>query len=638
MRSRLRERKCATYALLAAAVVATFVGPVAGAQEGPFPSSLTLLPESDSATSGTCNEFTARATSFGEGPNGGPPVQGATVDVVQMLGSAGTEPGETRELAFCDPQNPTGPNPTGQGNTSFGDVSGNNPTETAGAAGRNTTVHAEVGPTDANGEVTFGITMSPPAAAGTVTVTAWFDFGDDDQIGEGDPSDSSTKTWVAAEQPPVTSLDASPETATNPNGTQHTVSVTVLADGQPVSGVVPSSEVEADGSGRPPGDVADPAAGASPNSVPGKGKPSFYACTATNAQGVSTCTFQDPAATGAGTDTLVFFVDLGGVVGDPDAGDPQDAVQKTWFVPAPPPDPGPSTPEPRNVRLCHGSTVAPVCDTAPRLREAGDEHEVAALVTDRQGSPLANVPVELRETGPATFTLGGAGSVLATTGADGIARAVLTSAGPGTSSIVAEISPPGTTGSLRGPGAADDECEQPAGAGGAPPVGNCVSQALSVTWEVPPPTECGDGVDNDDDLLVDLEDPGCTDGTDDSETPDPHPEPVRHPRRISMRFRDWVGPVDEGLVIFGRLRLDDDPEPFHKCVVGQTVEIQRLIDGEWVTRKTATTNSTGRYAGVVLDFTGRYRAVALRSSTTDETGLFHMCAKAVKAKTHHHRR
>lgn len=298
-----------SFAALVVLVLAVSLLPAmaASAQEGPFPDELVLTPESDTAVAGTCNEFTARVTGFNDSP-GGAPVEGATVDVVQTLTSPGNEPAETRELAFCNPVNPVGPNPTGQGGTAFGDVSGNNQAETAGDAGRSTTVRGEVGPTNANGEVTFGITMTPETTAGSVTVTAWVDvFENDDTRDEGDPQDSSTKTWTAVPPPSVTSIDATPESASNPNGTQHTVTVTVTADGAPVQGVVPKSVVDADASARPPGDVANAAAGASPNFTPGKGKPAVYTCSPSNAQGVSTCTFQDPTGTGAGTDTIVFF-------------------------------------------------------------------------------------------------------------------------------------------------------------------------------------------------------------------------------------------------------------------------------------------------------------------------------------------
>jgi hypothetical protein len=48
----------------------------------------------------------------------------------------------------------------------------------------------------------------------------------------------------------------------------------------------------------------------------------------------------------------------------------------------------------------------------------------------------------------------------------------------------------------------------------------------------PPPTQCDDGVDNDGDGLIDLNDPGCDDAADDDET---DPPPVQYHERICVR-------------------------------------------------------------------------------------------------------
>jgi hypothetical protein len=263
-----------------------------------------------------------------------------------------------------------------------------------------------------------------------------------------------------------------------------------------------------------------------------------------------------------------------------------------------------------------------------------EEHPVAALVTDRGGQPLANIPVELRETGPAVVRPANGNSAVAITGDDGVAHFDVYSLLEGASTLVAEISPPGTPGSVRGPGAADDECEQPAGPGGTPTPGNCTA-TLTATWNfIDPPSECDDELDNDDDGFVDGDDPGCDDGT---EEPVNHETP-RHPRRINMRFRDWVGPGDEGLAIFGRLRLAGEDDDFVRCTHGRPVEIQRRVEGEWVTRKSLTTNQTGRYAGVLFDQSVEHRALAPRVEVLDNDGDLHVCLRAVIVKTHHHRR
>ncbi|MDQ4124382.1 MAG: hypothetical protein M3134_02120, partial [Actinomycetota bacterium] len=200
-----------------------------------------LTPDQDTQTAGICNEFTVRVTD-----QQGNPVVGQTVDVQQVLQNAGTEPNETRELSFCNPQNATGPNPTGQGGTTFTDVQGNNAGQTAGQTGRNTTVNAEVGPTNNNGEVTFGININdvPTGQTATVSVRAWVETDNDDVFEAGEPTDNpSTKTWTPGGGGSVTQVNAEPESATNPQGTQHQVTVTLTGANGPVPGVTPNSTI-----------------------------------------------------------------------------------------------------------------------------------------------------------------------------------------------------------------------------------------------------------------------------------------------------------------------------------------------------------------------------------------------------------
>jgi hypothetical protein len=1024
---------------------------------------LTLSPDADQATAGTCNEFTVRVTD-----QQGNPVVGQIVDVQQALQSAGTEPNETREIAFCNPQNATGPNPTGQGGTAFGDVQGNNQGQAVGQAGRNTTVHAEVGPTNNNGEVTFGITINdvPTGQTATVSVRAWVDTqGDNDTFDAGEPTDQpSTKTWTAGGAGSVTTLNAEPESATNPNGTQHQVTVTMTGAAGPIQGVTPNSIIAGNAAGRPAGDVADANAGTSPNAAANQGNFNVYNCTPTNAQGVSTCTFQDPLGTAAGTDTVVFYVNqAGGGTAGPDAGEPQDAVQKTW-TPGPQnliidvrcagtgtnddqdvaeqgidnpgtPDctnplsdqdevftaivqnaqnigqqnirvdfsfgqrtngnaagannstndatlnatpggqvgttpgglqtfcltdatgrcsvtlsnatpqagdtievvgvisgqtvggpaqdgatkqwqtstvnqggtitltpsaatnqvgtphtvtatvrdqfgqpvaganvdfsitqgpnaglaqagmtdavtnaqgqatftytsnavtqPGqpdviqacsetggtendtcnPNQGEPtatatkvwqtgpvttnavaldmdaddqagvpvgnpggcelttggtdanrestasntidptpagtlaagnfhricaaafqtnqqanngrlagaqitftitgpgrifaanangncntnaqpaagttvtatadqngvafaclysqqvgrttvtassgtpaqtatgtkdwvvnpntaRFIQLCHGDIAGTTCDTAPATNEPNDEHEMTARVTDAQGNPVANVPVQFRETGPGIFTPQGGSSATVNTDANGLAAVLLTSDVEGTSTIVAEIDPANTT--ARQAGANNDQCEAPAGTNNNPPAGNCVSQTLTKTWTtIEDPVECADGEDNDGDEFIDFPaDPGCTSATDDSEDPfnTDDPEEIPHARRISIRFNDGTGARNNGLVVFGRVRLGAGGTN-NDCIQQVPVNIQRRVNGRWVTKKSTDTNRRGRYAVEIFDQASRYRAVAPKVEILDEDlNQLHICQRTAKDKRHRHRR
>lgn len=850
------------------------------------PFTVRLTPEQDTQSAGICNEFTVRVTD-----QQGNPVAGRTVDVQQVLQDAGAEPGETRELSFCNPPNAVGANPTGQGATSFGDVHGNNPSGTAGQPGRNTTVNAEVGPTDANGEVTFGINLNAVASGqfAIVDVRSWVDTGgDNDAFGAGEPSDTAVKTWTPDGSPTVTALNAEPETATNPSGTQHQVTVTLTGAHGPIPNFTPRSVIVANAAGRPQGDVADPNAGASPNAA--QGNFDAYSCTPSNAQGVSTCTFDDSSSPGpAGTDTVVFYVNQaeGGTQG-PDANEPQDAVQKTWtpfegtftldlrcagagtgddrdageqggeeqgagvpdctnpssdadeaftatvtnvqgigqanvtiefefggrtngnqagandstadarltaaggqigtspgslrtscvtdangrcevtlanptplagdtievvgtisgaaggvrtdaatkqwqagvvnrqgtitlspraatnqintphtvgatvrdqfgrpvpgadvdFRIAGGPNAGLVLPamtdavtdaggvatftysstvagtdeivacseaggtendacdagEPsgtafktwqtigpsmaRFIQLCHGDVAGTVCETGEQLNEAGDEHELTARVTGAQGDPIANVPVQFRQTGPGAFTPGGATTTTVLTDADGLAAAVLISDVEGASTVVAEISPEGSAGGFRNTGANNDECERPGG--------NCISETLTKVWEVEPVDghECDDAIDNDGDGLIDYpDDPGCAEEQDGSELPvNVIDDLERHGRTVSIRFDH----DSDRLVVYGRLRVDDG---FEECRAGQPINVQRRVDGRWVTKKSTDTNRKGRYAVEIFDLASRYRAVAPRTEIVDDRlNKMDVCRKAVKGKRHRHRR
>ncbi len=295
----------------------------------------------------------------------------------------------------------------------------------------------------------------------------------------------------------------------------------------------------------------------------------------------------------------------------------------------------------RFIQLCQRDIAGPNCDTADAFNEPGDEHEFTARVTDAQGNPVANVPVEFRETGSGVFVPGETNTTTVNTDANGLARAILTSDEEGESSVVAEISPSDSTGSFRGPGVDDDECEQPSGQDGEPAAGNCVSQALIKRWQPEPPTPlCDDGEDNDGDQLVDMEDPGCNAPEDGSEDPFNQADPtrVRHERRISVRFTDGTGARNNGLVVFGRLRLadgGDNPD----CIRQVPVNVQRKQNDRWVTKKSTTTNRRGRYAVEIFDLAGRYRAVAVQTELLDEElNIVNVCVRALKAKRHRHRR
>ncbi|HEX2196274.1 MAG TPA: Ig-like domain-containing protein, partial [Actinomycetota bacterium] len=290
----------------------------------------------------------------------------------------------------------------------------------------------------------------------------------------------------------------------------------------------------------------------------------------------------------------------------------------------------------RFIQLCHSDVAGTVCETGVQLNEAGDEHQMTARVTDAQGNPVPDVPVQFRETGPGIFTPQRGSSATVNTDANGLAAVLLTSDVEGTSTIVAEIMAGSGLNGARGGGAADDECEAPAGTNNQPAAGNCISQSLTKIWEEEPVNgiECDDGIDNDGDDLIDYpDDPGCLDDADGSELP--VNETTEHVRTISMRFDDPEGGGGKRLVVFGRLRA----RGFSDCRKQMPVNVQRRVNGRWITKKTTTTNGKGRYAVEIFDLASRYRAVAPRTEVVDED-LSHIdiCRRAVKAKRHRHRR
>jgi hypothetical protein len=513
--------------------------------------------------------------------------------------------------------------------------------------------------TDANGVATFTYTSN---VVGTDTIVACSETGgsENDQCDAGEPSGQATKTWQTG---PVTTngvaLDMEVDEA--PNQTVN------ASPGNPpagcdltTAGADPTRESTATNTINPnPGGALDAGnfhricaaafqtsqaanngrlAGASITfTITGPGR--IYAATANN-----TCsTAAQPAAGTTVTVTAdvngyafacLYSQQVGRTTVTATSGTPAQSATgtKDWTV-------NPNTA--RFIQLCHGDVAGTTCETANQTNEVNDEHQLTARVTDAQGNPVANVPVQFRETGPAIFTPQGGSTATVNTDANGLASVLMTSDVEGTSTVQAEISPESLPGSFRNAGT--DECERPAGTNNQPAAGNCTSSTLTKLWtdEDPTPAQCDDNIDNDNDGFTDFgEDPGCVDETDNSELPvdppDEDPRKVPHDRRISIRFNDGTGARNNGLVVFGRLRA---PDGFTDCIAGQPINIQRRINGRWVTKKATDTNRKGRYAVEIFDQASRYRAVAVRSEILDEDlNELNICRKAVKAKRHSHRR
>lgn len=193
-----------------------------------MPQSLSMTPESDGASVGTCNPFTI--TVLGED---GRAVSGVFVDIEQRHERAANQTNDDEpRVLFCTPDSSAGPNPSAVDQTQ-GDLGppDENP-DNAGTAGGETLTA-----TDQSGRVTIGITVEPANGSdgsGTVNLTAFFETDDDNDPEAGEPQDSSTKTWVPREGRAISCL---PESDTNPVGTQHVVTCTVVDRfGAPVEG------------------------------------------------------------------------------------------------------------------------------------------------------------------------------------------------------------------------------------------------------------------------------------------------------------------------------------------------------------------------------------------------------------------
>lgn len=182
----------------------------------------------------------------------------------------------------------------------------------------------------------------------------------------------------------ATVLDASPETAENPSGTDHTVTAEVTDDDEPIAGVLVSFAVAAG-----PNDGEDGTEN-------------------TDASGDAEFTYTDEG--GAGTDVIVAWLDLDGD-GDVDADEPRDEVTKDWQGAT-------GTIELADVNggeLEVGDTVL-VTVTDADLDTTDDPDEATVTITSTADG--TGFPLELTETGDHTGVFVGSFTVAAATDAD----------------------------------------------------------------------------------------------------------------------------------------------------------------------------------------------------------------------------
>lgn len=192
-----------------------------------------------------------------------------------------------------------------------------------------------------------------------------------------------------------------------------------------------------------------------------------------------------------------------------------------------------------------------------------------------------------------------------------------------------------------GPDADTNECDRPAGFGpggvgvvSGAPAGVC-EQTVTKTWEEQPVTQCDDGVDNDGDGWVDFpDDPGCDDAADDDESNEP--VVTQHSRTAEItnfKHIDLPGKKKPALMVKGRVTVDDG---FDACANQVPVKVQIRASGEWITRKTDSTNENGVFKVLVRHVHAKYRVVAPAIDLADEHGDIDQCLKASDGARYDH--
>jgi Ca2+-binding RTX toxin-like protein len=514
-------------------VLFALVVPFAGTALAQHVSGITITPSSDTAPANTCNAFTVTLTGPTMGQDTNPGVEGETVDIrvtdTDTDDNAAVNGGANEsDIIFCTPPataagvEESGPNPRMGVNGQPGD---DNLTDD------NTTnqLNGEVGTTDVNGQITFGITSSE---AGNFSVLVFFDENNNDNPA-GEFTASATKTFGA---PPATgnqgvsTLDCEPETDTNPEGTTHSFNCTASdANGNRVSGANVVFDVTA---GPNAEEVPVTNCNASTTNNNGNTTVNQPPSNTTTSNGQVTCSYTDTEQSDTatttdnsppGTDTIVAFVQQTPPVGQQgspgaDSFEPQDTITKTFVGDA------------NNIDC-----------TAPASARAGSIVTITCTVTDEVGQPVPNVNVSFTNDGAGVFRQFQNTTGFCTTNANGVCSVqVETNESEEGEDVVVTASIQDFTGDINGnsgPNQADangftgdTNCNTSNTGQSTPQTGtnaNCTDTVtVALTGAAPPPpppplAECEDGVDNDNDGFIDFpNDRGCSSGSDDSENTD----------------------------------------------------------------------------------------------------------------------
>ena len=662
MSVRRKSSKKALSAFTSLMVLFALVVPFAGTALAQHVSRITITPTSDTAAAGTCNAFTATLTGPTSAGDPNPGVEGETVDIIVQDTDADDNAGlnggaNESDVSFCTPpatQQTTGsdefgPNPRPV--TPNATNQNNQPDNTATRQQGSTT------PTDVNGQITFGIT-SP--TTGTFAVTVFFDENNDNDPA-GEFTANASKTFTAAAQQgsqAVRTLDCSPEEDRNPEGTQHEfVCVATDVNGNPVQGATVTFDVTAGPNAEEINNTNCVSSTNNAQGQPGDTTPN----TGTSSTGQATCRYQDledpdqpatPPATNTsppGTDTIVAFVNQtpgAGQTGSPgaDSFEPQDTITKTFVGDA------------NNIDC-----------TGPASARAGSIVTITCTVTDEVGQPVPNVFVSFTNDGAGVFRQFQNTSGQCTTNANGVCSVqvetneseegqdvvVTATIVQGTATGAGATGLPGNTSTdstFRG----DTNCSGSTGNAQTGTTADCTDTVtVALTGAAPPPpppppplAQCEDGVDNDGDGRIDFpNDTGCANGDDNSENTEGgggggggDPEEIRRARTLKITELKHVrlpGKRRPALLVKGRVTSTN----FADCAVEVPVKVQIFVGGEFVTRKSDTTNGQGVFKVLIRDVQARYRAVATKFQIEDTANnQINICLKANDIRRHRHRR
>ncbi|HYP24816.1 MAG TPA: Ig-like domain-containing protein, partial [Actinomycetota bacterium] len=293
---------------------------------------------------------------------------------------------------------------------SSGDLTNPDFSCTTSAAGSCTFTHGgggNNGSSDATGTSTYRSWIDADSSNATAEADAT-ESRDESGAGAGgttdpDATDVVEKTWVT--QPRT--ISCTPATATNPAGTQHTVTCTVRdRSGQPLAGRAVT--LSSTGTGT--------LSSQSQQTTNNAGQ--VQATTTSTEEGTQsiTATLGDDLQGNEPNDVDECDRAAGDPAGSP-AGQCSATVTKTWIAP---------------LAQAANLTVTP----AEATNEVGDDHTLTATVTDANGSPMEGAPV--------TWTSTGVGEIEesdATTDANGVAMAVISSEEAGDQLVSVSTSP-----------------------------------------------------------------------------------------------------------------------------------------------------------------------------------------------------